>query len=97
MLPGRERVMAQVEFACNEVEDPVLARQCEDEIAEAAAPAATTEGALECSILDEGLHLEIEVEVPGWIERVSVAHPAALGDVRRAVSEALRNAGLTLA
>jgi hypothetical protein len=89
--------MAEVEIERNEVEDPVLARQIEDEIAEAAAPAADPEGGLACSILDEGLHLEIEVEVPGFVETVTVANPAEPGTVGRAVHRVLRDLGLTAA
>ena len=48
-----------------------------------------------CSILDEGLHFEIEIEVPGWTERVAVPTPARPGAVRRAVEKVLRDYGLT--
>ena len=48
-----------------------------------------------CSILDEGLHFEIEVEVPGWTERVAVPSPARPGAVRGAVVKVLRDLGLT--
>ena len=48
-----------------------------------------------CSILDEGLHFEIEVEAPGWTERVAVASPARPGAVRGAVAKVLRDLGLT--
>ena len=89
--------MAEVEIGRNEVEDPVLARQLEDEIAEAAADASTPEGGLACSILDEGLHLEIEVEVPGFVETVTVPNPAQPGTVGRAVHRVLRDLGLTAA
>jgi hypothetical protein len=48
-------------------------------------------------VLKEGqvLRFEIEVEVPGWVERVTVARPAQQGAVRRAVQRVLREAGLT--
>ena len=45
--------------------------------------------------LDEGLHFEIEVEVPGWTERVAVPSPARPGEVRGAVEKLLRELGLT--
>ena len=89
--------MADVEIGRNEVEDPVLARRIEDEITEAASHAADPEGGLACSILDEGLHLEIEVEVPGFVETVKVTHPDEPGSVGRAVFQVLRDLGLTAA
>jgi hypothetical protein len=50
---------------------------------------------LASSILDEGMLFEIEVEVPGWTERVAVPSPARPGDVRGAVEKLLRELGLT--
>lgn len=93
LAPGP--VMAHVEIARNELEDPALARQFEDEIAEAAAGAESPDDApLGCAILDEGLHAEIELQVPGWTERVPVAYPTEPGDVRRALERVLRDVGL---
>jgi hypothetical protein len=86
--------MTLVDISRNEVADPGLARQFEDEINEAAAAAEGDDTRVECSILDEGLHAEIEVEFPGWVERVPVAYPARPGDVRRAVERVLRDVGL---
>ena len=83
--------MAQVEVRRNEVPDPALARRFERELAEAAAGAAEP---LVCTILDEGLHAEIEVELPGWTETVRIPYPSCEGDVRRAVSRLLRDVGL---
>ena len=48
-----------------------------------------------CAILDERLHLEIDVEVPGWTERVAVLSPALPGAVRGAVEKVLRDLGLS--
>lgn len=88
--------MTHVEFGRNELSDPALARQFEDEIAEAADVADAPDGLLACTILDEGLHAEIEMEVPGWTERVPVPYPARPGDVRRAVENVLRQVGFLL-
>lgn len=41
------------------------------------------------------LHFEIEIEVPGWTERVAVPSPARPGAVRGAVENVLRDLGLT--
>ena len=46
---------------------------------------------------DEGLHLEIEVEVPGFVETVILPSPAAPGTVGRAVHRVLQDLGLTAA
>jgi hypothetical protein len=48
----------------------------------------------DCTILDEGLHAEIELELPGWTERVPIAYPPAPGAIRDAVAHALRDLGL---
>ena len=50
---------------------------------------------LPSSILDEGVHFEIDVEVPGWTESVAVPSPARPGEVRAAVTKLLRELGLT--
>jgi hypothetical protein len=71
--------VAQVEILRNEVPDAALARRFE--------------GPLLCTILDEGLHAEIEIELPGWTERILVPYPAGAGDVRRAVGSLLRDLG----
>jgi len=86
--------MAEVEFARNEIADPIVAHQVVAEITEVAATASPCD-VLSCSILDEGLYLEIEVELPGWTERVTVPSPARPGAVRSAVAKVLRDLGLT--
>ena len=83
--------MAKVEIRRNEVPDPALARRFEREVAEAAAGC---DEPLACAILDEGLHADIEVELPGWTETVRVPYPARAGDVRRALSRLLHDVGL---
>ena len=88
--------MAEVEIARNEIADPQLARQVADEVIEVAAAArGLARETLGLVILDEGLHLEIEVEVPGWTERIAIPSPARPGAVRRAVAQVLRDLGLT--
>jgi hypothetical protein len=84
--------MAEVEVARNEIADPEVANRFVSELNEAAS--ASPEDVLGCAILDEGLHFEIEVEVPGWTERVAIPAPARPGDVRRAVARVLREFGL---
>ena len=86
--------MAQVEILRNEVPDAALAGRFEREIAAAVALAGPAAGPLLCTILDEGLHAEIEVELPGWTERILIPYPARVGDVRRAVGRLLRDLGL---
>jgi len=56
---------------------------------------ANVESVRNLACLDEGMHLEIEVEVPGWTERVAVPSPARPGEVRGAVEKLLRDLGLT--
>ena len=88
--------MAEVDIALNEIADPQLARQVADEVTEVAAAArALVREAVGCRILDEGLHLEIEVEVPGWTERVAVPAPARPGAVKAAVAKIFRDLGLS--
>jgi hypothetical protein len=88
--------MTEVEIARNEIADPQLARQVADEVVEVAATArGLAREILGLAILDEGQHLEIEVEVPGWTERISVPSPARPGAVRRAVAKVFRDLGLT--
>lgn len=88
--------MADVEFSRNEIADPQLAQQVAAEITDVEAQAtAFAHEDLACSILDEGLHLEVAVEVPGWTETVAVASPARPGAVRGAVEKLLRDLGLT--
>jgi hypothetical protein len=86
--------MAQVEIGRNEIADPQLARQVADEVVEVAA-AARGLARETLVILDEGLHLEIEVEIPGWTERIAIPSPARPGAVKRAVAKAFRDLGLT--
>ena len=88
--------MAEVDIARNEIADPQVARQVADEVIEVAASArALAREALGCTILDEGLHLEIEVEVPGWTERIAIPAPAQPGAVKAAVAKVFRDLGLT--
>ena len=88
--------MADVEIVRNEIADPQMAQRVVAEITEVAAKAsAPAHDVLACSILDEGLYFEIEVEIPGWTERVAVPSPAQPGAVRGAVEKVLRDLGLT--
>lgn len=87
--------MAEVEVGRNEIADPEVASRFVSELSEVAASASSlARDVLGCSILDEGLHFEIEVEVPGWTERVAIPAPAKPGDVRRAVARVLHDYGL---
>jgi hypothetical protein len=89
--------MADIEIERNELEDPALARQFEEEIAEAAAGAEEgPDGPLGCDILDEGLHAEIELHFAGWTERVEIRYPPQPGEVRRATARALKAIGLVM-
>lgn len=85
--------MAEVDIARNEIADPQMSRQVVDELSEVAASALARD-VLECAILDEGLHFEIEVEGPGWTERVAIPSPARPGAVKDAVRKVLRDLGL---
>lgn len=85
--------MVNVAFARNETGDQDMVRHVGDEVPEVARMASTV-AAHVCSILDEGVSLEIEVEAPGWTERVTVASPRQPGAVRGAVSRVLRDLGL---
>ena len=88
--------MAEVEIARNEIADPQLSRQVVDEVVEVAAAArGLARETLGLAILDEGLHLEIEVEVPGWTERIAIPSPARPGAVKRAVAKVFLDLGLT--
>ena len=42
----------------------------------------------------QGVHLQIEVEVPGWTERIAVPAPARPGAVQAAVAKIFRSLGL---
>jgi hypothetical protein len=87
--------MAHLDIARNEIADPQVSRQVVDELTEVAASArALATEVLGCSILDEGLHVEIEVEAPGWTERVAIPSPARPGAVKDAVRKVLRDLGL---
>lgn len=87
--------MVEVEIARNEIADPQVAQQFVAELREVAASAsALARGILGCSILDEGLHFEIEVEVPGGTARIAIPAPARPGAVRRAVEKVFRDFGL---
>ena len=83
--------MGNVEFSRNAASRQ-MARGVGEEFIEVARTASTV-AAHVCSILDEG-YLEIEVEVPGWTEGVTVASPARPGAVRGAVEKVLRDLGL---
>jgi hypothetical protein len=85
--------MAEVQIRRNEVPDPATARLLERELAEAAG-GAECEEPLRCVILDEGLHAEIEIEMPGWTETVRLDYPVRAGDARRAFRRWLREVGL---
>lgn len=87
--------MTDVDIVRNEIADPQVAHQVVSEIVAAAAAAVGhAHDVVACSILDEGRHFEIEVEVPGWTERLSVPSPARPGAVRGAVAKMLRDLGL---
>lgn len=86
--------MAQIQIRRNEVPDPALAQRLEREVLEAVALAGPSDGPLACAILDEGLRVEIEFELPGWTETVCVAYPVQVGQVRRAVRRLLGDLGL---
>lgn len=86
--------MADVEFVRNQIADAQMARQVGDEFVEVV-PAATTVARHACAILEEGSRFDIEIEVPGWTERVAVRSPARPGEVRSAVEKMLRDLGLT--
>lgn len=89
--------MAEVDIARNEIADPQMSRQIVDELSEVAASATDlARDVLECAILDEGLHYEIEVEGPGWTERVEIPSPARPGAVKDAVRKVLRDLGLVV-
>ena len=85
--------MANVEFARNEIGGRQMARHVGEEVTEVARTTPTV-AAHVCSILDEGTRLEIEVETPGWTERVAVRSPGRPGAVRGAVEKMLRDLGL---
>ena len=88
--------MANVEITRNEIPDPQVSQRVVAEINEVAAIAPSlARDVLACSILDEGMHLEIEVEIPGWTERVFVPSPARPGAVRGTVEKVLHDLGLT--
>jgi hypothetical protein len=86
--------VARIEIRRNEIPDGDLARRVEAEIVDAAASADAADAPLGCEILDEGLHAEIEIELPGWTERVTLTYPVRPGDVRSAVHALLRDLGL---
>ena len=85
--------MAEVQIRRNEVPDATIARLVERELAEAAADGDSDEP-LRCVILDEGLHAEIEIEMPGWTETLRLDYPVRPGDARRAFRRWLRESGL---
>jgi hypothetical protein len=90
--------MADVEIVRNEIADPQVSHRVVSEIIDAAAATTTrARDVVACTILDEGRHFEIEVEVPGWTERFSIPSPARPGAVRGAVAKVLRDLGLTAA
>ena len=86
--------MARVAILRNEVPDAAMASRVEREIADALAHAGPSDTPFACAILDEGLHAEIEIELPGWTERLVIPYPAGAGEVRRAVRRLLQDLGL---
>src|SRR5437773_2344722 len=87
--------MARVAILRNEVPDAAMGGRFEREIADALAHASpSSDTTFTCAILDEGLHAEIEIELPGWTERLVIPYPAAAGDVRRALRRLLQEVGL---
>lgn len=82
--------MGYTAFVRGERDGREMVRHLGDEDTEVASMASTV-AAHVCSILDEGVFLEIEVEAPGWTERVSVASPTQPGAVRGAVTKVLRD------
>jgi hypothetical protein len=86
--------MARVAILRNEVPDAAMASRFEREIADALGHAGPSETPFACAILDEGLHAEIEIELPGWTERLVIPYPAGAGEVRRAVRRLLQDLGL---
>jgi hypothetical protein len=86
--------MARVEIVRNEIADGALARRFERELVAAVSLTGSSDATLSCAILDEGLHAEIEIDMPGWTDRVVVPYPSRVGDVRRAVCRLLRDLGL---
>jgi hypothetical protein len=85
--------MAYLEVARNDIADPRVSQDHREEILEVAAMACSV-ARHACAILDEGRHLEIEIEVPGWSDSVAVASPERPGAVRGAVERLLRDCGL---
>jgi hypothetical protein len=86
--------MARVAIRRNEVPDAAMASRFEREIADALRHAGPSDTPFACAILDEGLHAEIEIELPGWTERLVIPYPAGAGEVRRAVRRLLQDLGL---
>ena len=88
--------MAQIAIAVNEVRDPALATRLENEVYEAAAPAMEPdEGVVGVSILDEGRHVDLELELLGWVERFAIPSTPQPGAVRAAVERFLCHVGLS--
>jgi hypothetical protein len=89
--------MADTGISLDEVDEADLARRLEDEIRAAARTAfEPDEGLLGCSIIADGDHLEVPVELLGWSERAPVPLPARPGEVRPAVERVLKQIGLRL-
>jgi hypothetical protein len=87
--------MAHVDIAVNEVRDPALAVRLENEIQEAAADAEEPDnGVIGFSIFDEGRHVDIQMELAGWVEHCEVSSSPRPGDVRRVVERFLGELGL---
>jgi hypothetical protein len=84
--------MGNLGFSRNDVA-LAMARHGGEEVTEISRTASTV-AAHVCSILDEGQSLEIDVEVPGWIDRMTVVSPTQPGAVRGAVEKVLRDLGL---
>jgi hypothetical protein len=87
--------MAQFEIALNEVRDRALAVRLEHEIGDAATGASEPdEGMLGFTILDEGHHVDIQMELLGQVERRAVSCHPGPGEVRRVVERFLSDVGL---
>jgi hypothetical protein len=96
--------MARVHIAVNEVAywDKDLARRYEEEIGEAAAPAAEPgSGGIECRILVDGYvdlpaprYADLQFAIPGWVTRFSLPFRAAPGEVRETVERVFRYRGM---
>jgi len=86
--------MADVGYGRNGAADRQIGRQVGEEFIEVVATASTV-ARHACAILEEGSRFDIEIEVPGWTERVAVHSPSRPGAVRGAVEKMLRDLDVT--